>query len=174
MGPAGDARPPVRERVQTHVAWLEGEPAALDDDLGRALRASPVWREKEDLRRSVLGVRPVVATTRLAELPELGTLDRKRLAALVGLAPLACDSGALRGKRVVWGGRGRVRTALSMAALAGIRFNPVVRAFYRRLLAAGKAKKVALTCCSHKLLLILNAILQTGAPWRAPMVAAGA
>jgi transposase len=168
------ARPPVRERVQAHVAWLEGELAALDADLGRALRASPVWRAKEDLLRSVPGVGPVVATTLLAELPELGTLDRKRIAALVGLAPLACDSGTQRGKRVVWGGRGRVRTALYMAALAGIRFNPVVRAFYRRLLAAGKPKKVALTACSHKLLLILNAILQAGAPWRPPVVGIGA
>lgn len=164
----GTARPAVRARVQAHVRWLERELAAVDDDLGRALRASPVWREQEDLLRSVPGVGPVVALTLLAELPELGTLDRKRIAALVGLAPVACDSGTLRGKRLVWGGRGRVRAALYMAALTATRHNPVLRAFYGRLLAAGKAKKVALTAAMHKLLLILNAIVHTRTPWQQP------
>lgn len=170
----GAALPAVRRRVQAHVAWLEGELAALDADLGDALRASPSWQAKDDLLRSVPGVGPVVALTLLAELPELGALDRKRLAALVGVAPLNADSGARRGQRLVWGGRGRVRAALYMAALVATRFNPVLRAFYQRLLAAGKAKKVALTACMRKLLLILNALVQTGTPWRPPATALGA
>jgi transposase len=161
----GAARPPVRARVQAHVHWLEREVAALDDDLGRTLRASPVWRAQEDLLRSVPGIGPVVALTLLAELPDLAALDRKRIAALAGLAPVACDSGTLRGKRLVWGGRGRVRAALYMAALVATRHNPVIRAFYQRLLRAGKAKKVALTACMRKLLTILNAILHARAPW---------
>jgi transposase len=164
----GTALPAVRARVRAHVRWLERELAAVDDDLGGALQASPVWREREDLLRSVPGVGPVVALTLLAELPELGTLDRKRIAALVGLAPLNADSGTRRGKRLVWGGRSRVRAALYMAALVATRYNPVLRAFYQRLLAAGKAKKVALTACMHKLLLILNAIVHARTPWRQP------
>jgi transposase len=170
----GAALPAVRERVRAHGRWLERELAAVDDELGGALRASPAWRAKAALLRSVPGVGPVVALTLLAELPELGALDRKRLAALVGVAPLNADSGTRRGKRLVWGGRGRVRAALYMAALVATRFNPVLRAFYARLLAAGKAKKAALTACMRKLLLILNAIVQTGTPWRHPAAAAGA
>jgi transposase len=170
----GTALPAVRARVQAHVRWLEAELGALDDDLGQALRASPVWREREDLLRSVPGVGPVVALTLLAELPELGALDRKRVAALVGLAPLNADSGTRRGKRLVWGGRSRVRAALYMAALVATRHNPVVQAFYQRLLAAGKAKKVALTACMHKLLLVLNAIVRSGTPWHPATAAVGA
>jgi transposase len=164
----GTARPPVRDRVQAHIAWLEQELADLDDDLHHRVRESVIWREREDLLRSVPGIGPIVATTLLAELPELGTLDRKRIAALVGVAPLNRDSGTLRGKRLVWGGRGRVRTALYMAALVAVRHNPLLRPFYARLLAAGKPKKVALTACMHKLLLILNAIVRAGMPWRQP------
>jgi transposase len=164
----GTAGPQVRARIEAHLAWLERELNELDDDLGRRLRESPLWREREDLLRSVPGVGPVVATTLVAELPELGQLDRKRIAALVGLAPLARDSGTSRGKRLVWGGRGRGRAALYMAALVATRHNPTIRTFYARLLKAGKAKKVALTACMHKLLLILNAIVRTNAPWRQP------
>jgi transposase len=170
----GTARAPVRDRVRAHVAWLEQELADLDDDLRQRVQESPIWRTKEDLLRSVPGIGPVVATALLAELPELGALDRKRLAALVGVAPLNRDSGTLRGKRLVWGGRGRVRTALYMAALVAVRHNPLLRAFYARLLRAGKAKKVALTACMHKLLLILNAVVRAGAPWRQPAAAVGA
>ena len=164
----GTAHGPVRARIEAHVAWLDRELADLDDDLGRTLRASPVWRAQEDLLRSVPGIGPVVARTLLAELPELGTLDRKRLAALVGLAPLTADSGTRRGKRVVWGGRSRVRAALYMAALVATRYNPVIRGFYQRLLHAGKAKKLALIACMHKLLTILNAIVHSHTPWRQP------
>ena len=170
----GTARAPVRDRVCAHVAWLEQELADLDDDLRRRVRESPIWRTKEDLLRSGPGIGPVVATALLAELPELGALDRKRLAALVGVAPLNRDSGTLRGKRLVWGGRGRVRTALYMAALVAVRPNPLLRAFYARLLRAGKAKKVALTAGMHKLLLILNAVVRAGTPWRQPAAAVGA
>jgi transposase len=168
----GTALPTVRPRIEAHLAWLEQELAELDDDLGRRLRQSPLWRERAELLRSVPGVGPVVALSLVAELPELGQLDRKRIAALVGLAPLARDSGTLRGKRLVWGGRGRVRAALYMATLVATRFNPVIRQFYERLLKAGKAKKVALTACMHKLLLILNAIVRANAPWRQPETSA--
>lgn len=164
----GTAHPPVRPRVQAHIAFLEQDLAALDDELGRTLRASPLWRETEELLRSVPGVGPVVALTLVAEVPELGRLDRKRIGALVGLAPLACDSGTLRGKRIVWGGRSRVRAVLYMAALVAVRHNPVIRAFYERLVAAGKPKMVALTAAMHKLLTILNAIVRHRTPWNAP------
>jgi transposase len=165
----GTARPPVRARVQAHLAWLEQELADLDDELRRAVQASPIWRATEELLRSVPGVGPVVAVTLLAELPELGQLNRKQIGALVGVAPLNADSGTLRGKRVVWGGRGQVRAVLYMAALVAVRHNPVLRAFYARLLAAGKAKKLALVACMHKLLTILNAITHHRTPWAAPV-----
>jgi transposase len=170
----GTTRVPVRGRVQAHIRWLEQELADLDDELGRTLRQSPVWCEREALLRSVPGIGPTVALTLVAELPELGQLDRKRIATLVGLAPLNCDSGTLRGKRVVWGGRGRVRRALYMAALVATRYNPLIRRFYLRLLAAGKPKMVALTACMHKLLLILNAILRHSTPWNATPAQGGA
>ena len=163
----GTAPRPVRQRIQTHIAWLEQELRAVEDDLSTTLRASPVWREQDDLLRSVPGVGPVVSLTLLAELPELGTLNRKQIAALVGVAPLNRDSGTLRGRRTVWGGRARVRAVLYLAALVATRHNPVLRAFYDRLRAAGKPPKVALTACMHKLLLILNALLKhrTPCPW---------
>ena len=161
----GTARAPVRSRVQAHIRWLEQELADLDDELGRTIRQSPAWREREALLRSVPGIGPATALTLLAELPELGQLDRKRIATLVGLAPLNCDSGTLRGKRVVWGGRARVRSALYMAALVATRHNPVVHRFYLRLLTAGKPKMVALTACMHKLLLILNALVRHHTVW---------
>ncbi len=162
----GSAPPPVRTRIRAHLTWLERELAHLDEELGRAIRESPVWREREDLLQSTPGVGPVLARTLLASLPELGTLNRKQIAALVGVAPLNRDSGTLRGRRTVWGGRGPVRAALYMSALVATRWNPVIRTFYQRLCAAGKAKKVALTACMHKLLLILNAMVKTGTPWQ--------
>lgn len=158
--------PPVRPRLQAHIAWLEQELRAVDEELHTTLRASPLWREKEDLLRSVPGIGPTVSLTLLAELPELGTLDRKKIAALVGVAPLNRDSGTWRGKRMVWGGRATVRAALYMATLVASRWNPVIRAFYQRLCAVGKPKKVALTACMRKLLTILNAMLEHRTPWR--------
>jgi transposase len=163
---------PVRKRIEAHVRWLEKELSRTDRDLDEAIKGSPTWRENEALLRSVPGVGPVLARTLLAELPELGTLDRKQLAALVGVAPLNRDSGTLRGRRTVWGGRARVRAALYMGALVATRYNPTVREFYERLIAAGKPKKVALVACMRKLLAILGAILKHRTPWRSPHVLA--
>jgi transposase len=157
---------PVKKRIEAHVRWLEKELARTDRDLDRAIEESPAWRKNEELLRSVPGVGPVLARTLLAELPELGTLAPKQLAALVGVAPLNRDSGVLRGKRAIWGGRSEVRAALYMGALAATRFNPSIKAFYGRLLLAGKPKKVALVACMRKLLVILNAMLRKRTPWR--------
>jgi transposase len=165
------AVPAVQVRIRAHLHWLEAEVADLDRQVQEAVQASPAWREREDLLRSVPGIGPTTAYTLLADLPELGRLHRKAIAALVGVAPLACDRGALRGRRLIGGGRARVRSVLSMATLVATRYNPVIRAFYTRLCAAGKPKKVALVACMHKLLLILNAILRQGSPWSVPAAA---
>ena len=164
----------VRPRIEAHIAWLERELDDLDEDLRQTLRQSPVWREKEDLLRTVPGVGEQLSLTLLAYLPELGTLDRRKIAALVGVAPFNRDSGTLRGKRTVWGGRARIRAVLYMGALVASRHNPVIRDFYQRLLAAGKPKKLALIACMRKLLVILNSMLKHGSPWRdlTPKVAA--
>ena len=166
----GPAIPAVRPRIQAHIAWLEQELADLDKGLRQTLRQSPVWREKDNLLRSVPGVGEQLSVTLLAHLPELGALDRKRIAALVGVAPINRDSGKMRGKRSIWGGRARVRAVLYMAALVGSRYNPVLRDLYQRLLTAGKPKKVALTACMRKLLTILNAMVKSGQPWRSPVI----
>ena len=157
----------VRPRIEAHIGWLERELSDLDESLRRTLSQSPVWREKDNLLRTVPGVGEQVSLTLLTYLPELGTLDRRQIAALVGVAPFNRDSGALRGKRTVWGGRARVRAALYMGALVASRFNPVIRDFYQRLLAAGKRKKLALTACMRKLLIILNSMLKHCSAWRA-------
>lgn len=159
---------PVARRIAAHVRWLEKELERTDRDLDATIKGSPALRENEALLRSVPGVGPVLARTLLAELPELGTLTHKRLAALVGVAPLNRDSGTLRGRRAVWGGRADVRAALYMGALVAARRNPVLREFYERLLATGKPKKVALVACMRKLLVILNAVLKHRTPWRSP------
>ena len=139
--------------------------AAVDRDLDDTIQRSPVWRAKEDLLRTVPGIGPVVSRTLLADLPELGRLNRTQIAALVGVAPLARDRGTLRGKRTVWGGRAPVRAVLYMGALVAARRNTVIKAFYLRLIAAGKPKKVALTACMRKLLTILNAMMRTNTTW---------
>jgi transposase len=156
---------PVREHIRAHVSWLEQELDSTDKDLDLAVRGSPLWREKDDLLKSVPGVGPVLSSTLLGQLPELGSLNRKQIAALVGVAPLNRDSGKFRGKRAVWGGRASVRAALYMAALVATRYNPVIKAFYSRLCAAGKPKKVALTACMRKLLTILNAMVRNRTHW---------
>jgi transposase len=166
------AAPAVGAHIQRHVVWLEQELRDLDQLLRAQVQESSLWREQEDLLRSVPGIGPTTACTLLAELPELGRLDRKAIAALVGVAPLNCESGTLRGKRIVWGGRAQVRTALYMATLVATRHNPVIRAFYQRLCAAGKPKKLALVACMHKLLTILNAMVRHGTPWRVAPVPA--
>ena len=152
--------------IQDHIRWLEHRLSDLDGQLAQAIRSSPSWRERDNLLKSTPGVGPVLSTTLLAELPELGSLSRKEIAALVGVAPLNRDSGTLRGRRTVWGGRSQVRAALYMAALVATRFNPVIRAFYQRLQAAGKPNKLALTACMRKLLTILNAMMRHQIPWR--------
>jgi transposase len=156
----------VRRNIEAHIRWLEGELLDLDDGLGDVIRSSPVWRERDDLLRSVPGVGPVLSSVLLAHLPELGRLNRKEIAALAGVAPLNRDSGQFRGRRTVWGGRSQVRAALYMAALVATRFNPAIRAFYQRLGAAGKPKKVALTACMRKLLTMLNAMARHQTPWQ--------
>ena len=158
----------LRPRIEAHIAWLEEELSELDGDLGAQLRQSPLWREKEQLLLSVPGIGPVVAATLLAELPELGELNRRQIASLVGVAPLNRDSGQRRGQRTTWGGRSGVRCALYMATLVATRHNPVIRAFYHRLREAGKPKRVALVACMRKLLVILNTMLKDGHPWRPP------
>lgn len=161
----GTTRPPVCQRVRAHIRWLKQELADTDKLLSNTIRESPLWRAKDDLLQSVKGIGPVVSITLMADLPELGILDRQQIAALVGLSPLNRDSGVLRGKRRIWGGRARVRAALYMATLVATRHNTVIKPFYQRLLAAGKVKKVALTACMHKLLTILNAMVKTNRPW---------
>ena len=155
----------IRPKVQEHVRWLEEDLQNLDQDLGDFMRSSPMWKDKDELLRSTPGVGPVLSMTLLSDLPELGALNRGEIAALVGVAPFNRDSGTLRGKRTVWGGRSQVRAALYMAALVATRYNPVLRDFYQRLCAAGKPKKVALTACMRKLLTILNVMVRDNRHW---------
>ncbi|HUQ15329.1 MAG TPA: IS110 family transposase [Gemmatimonadales bacterium] len=156
----------VRRSLDAHIRWLERQVIDTDATLEAAIQASPVWRVQDQLLQSVPGVGPTLARTLLGLLPELGQLDRHHIAALVGVAPLARDSGALRGRRTCWGGRPAVRTVLYMAALTAARWNPALRSFYQRLRAAGKPAKVALTAVARKLLVLLNAILRDARPWR--------
>ena len=166
------ADPSVRGSVETVVAFLESQKADADRALAQAVEGSAVWRERDDLLRSVPGVGRVLATTLIAELPELGQLSGKQIAALVGVAPLARDSGRLRGRRSVWGGRAPVRAALYMAALSASRFNPVLRSFYEGLVARGKAPKVALVAVMRKLVVALNAMVRDGHRWDADLAPA--
>jgi transposase len=162
----GVAPKPVRTDIQKHILWLERHLARLDEELTNTIQQSPLWREKEDLLRSAPGIGPVISRTLLADLPELGTLNGKQIAALVGVAPLNHDSGKWRGKRITWGGRASVRCALYMSTLTAVRYNPVIKTFYERLQEAGKPKKVALTACMRKLLMILNAMVKHRTPWQ--------
>ena len=159
------AAPRIRPKVQEHIRWLEESLKDLDRDMEDFMRSSPMWRDKDQLLRSTPGVGPVLSMTLLSDLPELGALNRGEIAALVGVAPFNRDSGALRGKRTVWGGRRQVRAALYMAALVATRYNPVLRDFYQRLCEAGKPKKVALTACMRKLLTILNVMVKHNSHW---------
>jgi transposase len=152
--------------IEAHIAWLNAGIAPLDDDLETMLRASPLWRDNDDVWQRAKGIGPVCAHTLLLELPALGTLTRQQIAALVGVAPLNCASGTLRGRRTMWGGRAQVRTVFYMGTLVATRDTPQIKVFYERLLAAGKVKKVALTACMHKLLTILNAMLKSRTPWQ--------
>jgi transposase len=156
----------IRGEIRHHLRWLEPRIAAIDRDLAAAIQRNPAWRAQEQLLRSVPGIGPVICRTLLADLPELGQLNRRQVAARVGVAPLAADSGQLRGKRLVWGGRAPVRAALYMGALVATRYNHIIQRFYQRLIAAGKPKKLALTPCMRKLLTILNAMMRTNIAWR--------
>ena len=155
----------VKLDVETHVKWLNNQIKDLDKDIGNLIRQTPTWRAKDELYQTVPAVGPRVSRGMIAYLPELGTLNRKKIAALTGLAPYNRDSGKMRGKRTTWGGRGKIRSLLYMAAVASLRFNPVIRRFYERLTGLGKPKKLALTACMRKLLTILNAMARTGSPW---------
>jgi transposase len=159
------AFPPVRAKITAHISWLEQALADVDGELDQMLHASPLWRARDQLQRSVPGVGPAVSRVLLAHLPELGEGSVKHLATLVGVAPLNRDSGAWRGSRAIWGGRQHVRAALYMATLVGVRHHPILQAFYERLVARGKPKQVALIACRHKLLTILHAVLRDRTPW---------
>ena len=156
----------VRELIAAHLEWLRQALKALERELHDTIRTTPLWRERENLLTSVPGVGDVTARTLIAELPELGQLDRRRIAALVGVAPLNRDSGTLRGRRMIGGGRATVRNVLYMAAVTAIRWNPPVAAFYQRLITAGRPAKVALVAAMRKLLVILTAIVRDGRPWQ--------
>jgi transposase len=162
----------VRRSLDQHLAWLERELARMERLIEDAVAGLPDGNARAGLLAAVPGVGPVTVATLLALLPELGQLDGKAIASLTGTAPFARDSGLMRGRRTVWGGRHQVRSALYMAALSATRFNPAIRAFYQRLVAVGKPKKLALTAAMRKLVVILNAILRTGTPWRAAEIAA--
>ena len=162
----GSAPARLQPDIQAHITWLNERLAMLDDDLDTTLRASPVWREREELLRSVPGIGPVCTRTLLLDLPELGTLSRQRLAALVGVAPLNRESGTRRGRRMIWGGRVHGRATLYMSTLVAVRYNTVLKVFYKRLRAAGKTAKVALAACMRKLLTILNAMVKHHTPWQ--------
>jgi transposase len=155
----------VRPDIREHLRFLDKRITELDRELHDHLRASPLWRDKENLLRSIPGVGPVLSATLLADVPELGTIGHKQLAALIGIAPLNRDSGSWRGKRSIWGGRAHVRAVLYMATVTAVRLNPTIKALYDRLCARGKARKVALTACMYKLLRICNAVLTHHTPW---------
>jgi transposase len=164
--------PTVRAGLERHIAWLEAEVAQADRLLAESVKASPAWKEKDELLRTIPGLGPVTSLTLLAALPELGTLDGGKISALVGLAPYADDSGTRRGGRHIRGGRGAVRRALYLAALSAVRFNPAMKAFRQRLASRGKKTKVILTAVARKLLTIANAVIRTKSPWKAEMALA--
>jgi transposase len=165
---SGNAAAVMRPRIKAHVAWLDAEIAALEVDMTAKLRSSEAWCDKRDLLLSVPGVGAMTTATLLAQLPELGELNRHAIANLVGVAPLNDDSGTHHGRRTIWGGREAVRAVLYMAALTATRHNVLIRVFYQRLRAAGKEFKVAIVACMRKLLTILNAMLKTKTPWNPP------
>ena len=156
----------TKVRIQDHIEWLEKELDEIDCELRRQIKENPDWKEKDKILQSIPGVGPVLSITLLSGLPELGKLDRKKIAALTGVAPLNRDSGTMRGKRTIWGGRAKVRSMLYMGTLVAIRHNPVISEFYQRLCGYGKSKKTAITACMHKLLSIVNAMIRTRIVWR--------
>ena len=162
----------VRQQLDEHLAWLDRQFDQLDKELDDLLRNSPIWRDQADVLRSAKGVGPILTATLLCGLPELGQLNHKEIAALVGVAPFNRDSGMWRGKRQIWGGHRPVRAVLYMATLTAVRTNPAVRSFYERLTSAGKLHKVALVACMRKLLTILNAMARDGRHWQPAKITA--
>jgi len=160
------APPVVAKQIQWHITWLKQQLDKLDDDISNEIRRSPVWREKDDLLQSMPGIGPVSSFALIAELPELGNVSDKAIAALVGVAPYNCDSGQFRGQRRCWGGRADLRRTLYMSTLSATRHNPVIREFYKRLIDSGKPFKVALIACMNKMLSHLNAMLRNNTPWQ--------
>ena len=156
---------PNKNSIQKHIQWLEKSLEDINKDIDKTIKKSPTWRENDKILQSFKGVGPVVSATLLSDLPELGTLNRKKIAALVGVAPLNCDSGRFRGRRRIKGGRANVRRKLYMAAVASLRHNPMIKGFYDRLVAAGKPPKLALTACMRKILTILNAMMKNRTYW---------
>jgi len=162
LGPMQGA---MRKQIKSHIAWLDRAIDEVNTDLTARLRSSPAWREKDELLRSLKGIGPITSGTLMASLPELGQLNRRSIAALVGVAPFNRDSGTFRGRRAIWGGRAHVRHVLYMAAIAAVRSNPVIKPFYEKLIARGKPHKVAMVACMRKMLTILNAMMRSNTPW---------
>lgn len=157
---------PLHKQLKEHIQWLKQQLKSNDHERDRLIKHSPLWQAKADLLRSAPGIGPIASSSLIADLPELGTLNRREIAALVGLAPFNRDSGTLRGRRAIWGGRAGVRSTLFMATLSATRFNPVIKAFYQKLIHAGKPHKVAMTACMRKLLVILNTMVKNQTPWQ--------
>ena len=159
---------PNKKSIQKHIKWLERSLEDINKDIDKTIKKSPTWRENDKILQSFRGIGPIVSASLLCDLPELGTLNRKKIATLVGVAPLNCDSGRFRGRRRIKGGRANVRRKLYMAAVASIRHNPMIKDFYNRLIDAGKPPKLALTACMRKILTILNAMMKNRTYWIAP------
>jgi transposase len=155
-----------KKDIEDHIRWLQKRLDKIETDIGKMIQSSPIWRCKDDILQSVPGIGPVTSASLICDLPELGVLSPKKIAMLVGLAPLNCDSGKYKGRRRIWGGRASVRSGLYMATMAAIRCNPAIKGFYQRLTAAGKCHKVAATACMRKLLIITNAMLRDQTPWQ--------
>lgn len=158
---------PNRKSIEDHIGWLQKALSDINYDIDQMIKQSPIWCENDKILQSFKGVGPVTSATLLCALPELGSLDRKKIAALVGVAPLNCDSGKYRGRRRIMGGRAEVRRSLYMAAVAALRYNPTIKSFYDRLIDAGKPPKLALTACMRKILVILNAMMKNRSYWTA-------
>lgn len=160
---------PNRKNIAAHIRWLEKNLTDINKDIHKTIRKTPVWREKDDILQSFKGIGPTTSASLLSDLPELGRLENKKIAALVGVAPFNCDSGRYRGRRRVWGGRSQVRRILYMATLSAVRSNPVIKSFYNRLRQSGKSHKVALIACMRKILVILNAMVKNNTLWQGPI-----
>jgi len=157
----------TKKDIQAHIEWLGKELGKVNREIQKLIKKSPLWRERDEILQSAKGVGPAMSMTLISDLPELGTLSRKKISALVGVAPMNRDSGKYRGRRIIWGGRGQIRVVLYMAARAAIRFNPGIREFAERLKKAGKPYKVVVTACMRKLLTILNAMVKNRTRWQA-------